>query len=234
MLNRTERRQAYHEVQEILATDLPNIFLYHRITVTAYNNDFHGFPENSCIDLLDPVILERVHYAPTLSCKGKPSIRVCLVDAHGNRSGYWNGSILTEIPGSEYVEDQEFVKIRFPSGNYTVEALGTSNCTYSLEAANMALDYKKTLVLSGVIREGQVRRYLVELAADGSVSSLDCAVDVDGDDDCDIFDIVMVCDAYGSEPGDSNWNVLIDIASPIDKVSIIDVVVFTSEYGRDW
>ena len=79
-----------------------------------------------------------------------------------------------------------------------------------------------------------VRRYLVELATDGSVSSLDCAVGVDGDDDCDIFDIVMVCDAYGSKPGDSNWNVLIDIAPPIDQMSIIDIVVFTNEYGRDW
>jgi peptide/nickel transport system substrate-binding protein len=233
-LNRTQRRQIYYAAQEILAAELPTIFLYHQVTATAHHHDFYGFPEHTCIDMLAPIVLEQLQYASTLTCQGQSSIRIGVIDSSGNRSGFWNGSILTEISRSEYNEDQELVIIRFPLGNYTVQTQGMGNDTYNLEVVNIALDYRDIQILPGTIREDCVRQYLLELSADGAVSSLDYAVDVDGDNDCDIFDIVLVCNAYGSRPGDPNWNVLIDITPPIDLVSILDVVVFTSEYGEDW
>lgn len=56
--------------------------------------------------------------------------------------------------------------------------------------------------------------------------------DVDGDGDVDIYDIVIICAAYGSQPRDPNWDPRADIAEPYNKIDIYDVVVACSHYGE--
>jgi len=233
-VDETERKVWYDEVQEILADELPNIWLYYPIRVTVYNNDFHGFSSKLSVTPVDTYSLEKVWYEPTLSGQGKSPVKICFVDSEGRRTGYFNGTILTEIPESEYLEDRELVKIRSPSGNYTVELYGTGNGTYSLEVVNVALDYKNMYLPIGTIREGQTRRYLVTIYSDGSISTTNCAADLDGDSDVDIYDVVIMCNAYGSQPGYQNWNIAVDIAPPIDTVDIYDIVALVAEYGKEW
>ena len=57
--------------------------------------------------------------------------------------------------------------------------------------------------------------------------------DVDGDKDVDIFDIVPVADAYGSEEGQPAYNPNCDIDGDGD-VDIFDVVIAAGNYGESW
>jgi len=65
------------------------------------------------------------------------------------------------------------------------------------------------------------------------VFTQDLTGDVDGDRDVDIFDIVAIADAYGSEEGDPSYNPDYDIDGDGD-VDIVDLVAATSNYGESW
>jgi len=233
-VNETERKAMYDEVQEILVDELPNIWLYYPIRVTVYNNDFHGFSSKLSVTPVDTYSLEKVWYDPALSGQGKSPVKVCFVDSEGRRTGFFNDSIVTEIPNSEYLEDQELVKIRSPAGNYTIELLGTANGTYDLEVVNVALDYKNMYLPTGTIRENQTRRYKITVFPDGSIYTINCAADLDNNKKVEIYDVVRACGIYGATPFDANWNAVADIAPPIDKIDIYDIVQICAEYGKNW
>lgn len=55
--------------------------------------------------------------------------------------------------------------------------------------------------------------------------------DVDGNCKVDIFDLAAVGLAYGSKPGDSNWNENADLTGD-GKVNIFDLATFGLNYGR--
>ena len=53
----------------------------------------------------------------------------------------------------------------------------------------------------------------------------------------DIFDVVMVASAYGSQGGaipDSNWFPGADLVPDCCRVDIFDVVTVTGKYGLEW
>jgi hypothetical protein len=56
--------------------------------------------------------------------------------------------------------------------------------------------------------------------------------DIDGDGDVDIYDVVATVNAYGSKPGDPNWNPDCDLAQPWDFINIFDIVTVCSMYGK--
>lgn len=56
--------------------------------------------------------------------------------------------------------------------------------------------------------------------------------DVNGDGVINIFDIVLVCSAYGSTPGSPKWNPDCDLAPPWNLINIFDVVTVCSLYGQ--
>lgn len=57
--------------------------------------------------------------------------------------------------------------------------------------------------------------------------------DVDGDRDVDIFDIVMICGAYGTKQGDPGYIANCDIDDDGD-VDIFDLVIAQGNYGQSW
>ena len=59
------------------------------------------------------------------------------------------------------------------------------------------------------------------------------AGDVDADRDVDIFDIVAISNAYGSEIGDSEYDPNCDIDSNYE-VDIFDLVIAQGNYGKSW
>ena len=57
--------------------------------------------------------------------------------------------------------------------------------------------------------------------------------DVDGDRDIDVFDVVAMAGAYGSEEGDPTFNANYDIDSDGD-IDIFDIVAAAGNYGESW
>ena len=58
--------------------------------------------------------------------------------------------------------------------------------------------------------------------------------DVNKDLKIDIFDAVLVCDAYGSIPSDLNWNCHCDITEPYGVVDLFDAVLMAVSYGEEY
>lgn len=58
--------------------------------------------------------------------------------------------------------------------------------------------------------------------------------DVNHDLIVNLFDAVKVLVAYGSEPGDSNWDPQCDIAEPYDKIDLYDATLVLTNYGKKY
>jgi len=57
--------------------------------------------------------------------------------------------------------------------------------------------------------------------------------DFNYDGDVDIYDIVMIAQIYGSQPGDDNWNIFVDLTENWE-IDIYDVVAAANNYGTKW
>jgi hypothetical protein len=174
--NQTRRKEIYDQAQEILAVEVPSLFLYHQKQLTIFNNDFHGFASGGLVSQLYPYSLEKAWYDPTLSGKGKCPYRVCFVDSEGRRTGYHDGIAYDDIPDSTYSgidSDPQVVKVREPAGIYTVEFVGTENSSYKFEFVNIALDYKDVWIPEGFIHENETITYIVKVYGDGSIKVYD-------------------------------------------------------------
>jgi len=58
--------------------------------------------------------------------------------------------------------------------------------------------------------------------------------DINHDLKVDIYDIVLVCNAYGTTPSSPNWNPNCDITEPYEMINIYDVVMVVGSYGEGW
>jgi peptide/nickel transport system substrate-binding protein len=176
--NETLRKIDFDRAQEIIAEDLPQVFLYHPYAAVAHSNDFHGRflstpPVN---ERLASYFLKEIWYDPTLSGKGNCPYRVCFTDSEGRRTGYYDGIVYEDIPDSTYSgmdSDPQLVKIREPAGIYAVELVGSENASYKFEFVNMALDYKNVRIPEGFIHENETITYIVKVFQDGSMKVYD-------------------------------------------------------------
>jgi peptide/nickel transport system substrate-binding protein len=176
--NETLRKMDFDRAQEIIAQDLPMIFLYHPYVAAAYNSDFHGrFLSTPPVNgRLTPYFLKEIWYDPTLRGKGNCPYRVCFTDSEGRRTGYHDGTAYEDIPDSTYSgvdSEPQVVKVREPAGIYTVELVGTENSSYKFEFANIALDYKDVWIPEGFIHENETITYIVKVYGDGSIKVYD-------------------------------------------------------------
>ena len=58
--------------------------------------------------------------------------------------------------------------------------------------------------------------------------------DINHDLAVNLYDAVEVLLAYGSEPGDSNWNPQCDIAKPYNKIDLYDATLVLVNYGKEY
>ncbi len=56
--------------------------------------------------------------------------------------------------------------------------------------------------------------------------------DINDDGVVDIYDVVTVAIAFGSKPGDANWNPEADIVEPYGEIDVYDVVTVATEFGK--
>ena|GEM_PF-2638534 len=56
--------------------------------------------------------------------------------------------------------------------------------------------------------------------------------DLNGDGKVSLADLALLVLAYGSKPGDSNWNPKADIAAPYGIIGLTDLVTLTAHYGQ--
>jgi len=56
--------------------------------------------------------------------------------------------------------------------------------------------------------------------------------DLDHDGVVGLSDLVLLAQAYGSKPGDQNWNPLADLAYPWEEVGLTDLLTLASYYGK--
>ncbi len=68
----------------------------------------------------------------------------------------------------------------------------------------------------------------------GNILLIHWAGDVNGDQKVNIYDVVNAAAAYGSKPGDSNWNPYTDLAPPYGIINIYDLVTITYHYGKTY
>jgi peptide/nickel transport system substrate-binding protein len=186
----TLRKSYYCDAQEIIANDIPNIFLYHQIRVSDHNNDFHGLVATPSVLSIDSYSLEKIWYDPTLSGQGKSPVKVCFIDKEGRKTGFFNGSIVNEIPNSSYDEKVNVVKIRSPpetkitvrSPNnpykekitiepsyFVVEVAGTGTGHYRLELVNVALECKSVVIVEGDTYLGKIDTYYIIVYPEGEI-----------------------------------------------------------------
>ena len=57
------------------------------------------------------------------------------------------------------------------------------------------------------------------------------ATDLDGNGKVNIIDITIVAKAFGSKPGDSNWNPIADLNND-SKVNILDITLVAKDFGK--
>jgi len=231
-----QRKEIYDKAQEIITTDLVNVFTIHQTRINDHNNDFHGLLSTPSTRANSAYILENTYYEPVLSGKGKSPVKIAFIDSQNRITGWnpENGTYVTEIPNSEILEDQNTVKIRSSSGNYTLVVIGTDNGTYSLETISLSLDYKYFDPQQATIRENQTRLYYITVHENGSITVINTIPDLNEDDRVDLYDAVTLLFIYGSTPESSHWNLVADIAYPINKIDLYDAVALLIEYGKKW
>jgi parallel beta-helix repeat protein len=70
----------------------------------------------------------------------------------------------------------------------------------------------------------------VQTSSTSAQSSLPGDLNLDGRVGLD--DLVLLAHAYGSKPGDSNWNAMADITAPHGKIDLADLVTLATHYGQ--
>jgi peptide/nickel transport system substrate-binding protein len=236
--NQTLRKEIYDQVQYILAEDLPNLFLYHRIRINDHNNDFHNFVTIPEVMSTDPYSLEKVWYNKTLSGQVESPVSISFIDSKGRLTGWdrCTKKIEEQIPGTYYIYNPPFqpplVKVTSPLESYIIEVVGKGDGEYKLEVVNLALEYKNSVIIGGSITENERIHYSILTFPNGSIKVFKVLLtDVNGDGKVDMKDVSLAIKAFGSYPGNERWDPRADVNGDC-KVDIKDIALIIKDFGK--
>jgi len=182
-------------------------------------------------------------------------------DYEGRVTGLINGRIMDEIPGSEYYDDT--ITIFYPSGSYQYEVFGISEGSYGLTVTAVARQENISFSAMDIpLSPEAIHRYDIDwealslgeegvtvridsdgdgtfeqtVIADGELTRDEFLLhlaDVNDDGIVNIVDGVVIGVAFGSRPGDPNWNPIADIV-PDKLINIQDIVLWAIHFGETW
>ena len=112
---------------------------------------------------------------------------------------------LTLASGNSTIVSLVWNTTNFTKGNYTMNAYATPVPGERYTVDNEFIDGWIVIAIPG------------DINADGIVN---------------IIDIATVARAYGSKPGDPNWNEIADVAEPYGEINILDIAKVAKEYGK--
>lgn len=119
-----------------------------------------------------------------------------------------------------YTEDEPSISFMIWNGSTVEEALlNDTSAVDLLREVGCALDPSNT--------EGRSAMYDMAKVFNTEI----VPSDINGDYTVDIVDIVIAAIAFGSKPGDPNWNPIADVNNDLD-VDIVDIVIIALEFGE--
>ena len=133
------------------------------------------------------------------------------------------GSIIEEINVTLYLNDDAFESL-----STLVKGGESASCNLTWDTSVFSKgNYAISAAVDAVLGENDT----ADNTLVGNNVTATIPGDVDGDRDVDIFDIVVLADAYGSKEGDTKYvpDYNIDGSGTID---IVDIVIATGNYGR--
>ena len=186
---------------------------------------------------------------------------LAVYDSQSRVTGWVNGEIRQEIPFSVVDEQNEAITIFSPSDIYQCTVMGTDEGSYGLEISSVDEENTMTFIATDIptsthathqftvdwdaLSQGEEGvTVMVDSDADGifertltSDSKLrhnefmGYVVDLNDDGIVNIIDIALVARAYGTQPGDENWNETADLNKD-EIVNILDISIVAMDYGK--
>ena len=107
------------------------------------------------------------------------------------------------------------------------KGIGEGECNITLEESELAAwaDESKWVVITSVMVPHTVLNGYAKITQP-------LFGDIDADGRVGLSDLVLLAKAYGSHPGDSNWNEYADLAEPWGLISLTDLVTLAVHYGQ--
>ena len=149
-----------------------------------------------------------------------------LYDEQGNCVGYnsTSGTVESQVDNALWESNQTILVFDL-SGTYNLKVTGTDDGTYELETSQQGANGTISVVfdLNGTITRGKTQTYLISLRV--------LPGDINGDGKVSLQDLVLLANAYGSKPGDPNWNPNADLNGD-GVVNLADLVILALHYGQ--
>lgn len=193
---------------------------------------------------------------------GSPGeIRIC--DSMNRTTGMVNGEIKEEIPNSFYDEESSTIVIFSPCDSYYCSVVGNETGIYELETVHIEDGTATTFSAVGIGTSlNATHQYAIDwtalsqgeegatiqvdrngdglfehtLVSDGELTAnefLGVFADINSDGIVDIYDAILLANAYNSVPTSSHWNPNSDINSD-NTVDIYDAIILANHYNQNY
>ena len=154
-----------------------------------------------------------------LLVSGFSPVNILVIDSNGRRVGYdpQSKESIFEIPDALYSgpeSDPETIIVADPTtGSYQIETYSTGTGSYSISVESIVSgEIVDTATWTGTAAPGETHTETIGLMENGGLTrGQRLQTDLNGDGKVNIIDIYIVAKAFGSKPGDRNWNVVADL-----------------------
>ncbi len=143
-----------------------------------------------------------------------------------------NGFYYDDLPPPLVSGPGILANVTFTVVNFPVEDYGISNISF-VESETRLIGFKE--------EGGEWENYNIideywphTGHIEGSVFDNTALADINDDRIVDIVDVVIVAIAFGSQPGDDNWDPRADIAAEYGLIDIVDIVTVAIHFGEEY